>query len=253
MLPVEIVTISDSHKLHVIDIVAIDSAMARLLDTSLVSICEGASDTELYIVKLKLKAFLDTKDLNTRMGAIAELLAHFYLRGCGYKQEFLFSNLEEGSIKKGFDGYFSKDDQSFIVESKSGQISTSGMSHRAKLQESYNDIKKYVSGKSDKSNNNPWRNAYNHACHLDVNTEKTSIIKQIKEISDLFDCGIFKKISEFNIIPCSTVYMNDNWSPIPSSTILQDNSFLNKFEGKTINSICITKCSVQQFLNYLVK
>ena len=62
------------------------------------------------------------------------------------KQEFLFFNLEENSIKKGFDGLFSKDSETFLVESKSGTILTKGISHRTKLKTAYTDS---LSGRVD--------------------------------------------------------------------------------------------------------
>lgn len=101
MLPVEIKLISSTHELHVINIESLDTKTTKYLDDFLVSICEGSSDSELDLVKIRLRKFLEDKDTNTRMGAAAELFAHLYLRMIGYKQEFLFFNLEEGSIKKG--------------------------------------------------------------------------------------------------------------------------------------------------------
>ena len=79
------------------------------------------------------------KDDTTKIGAVAEFFIHLFLRELGYKQEFLFYNLEERSIKKGFDGYFSQGETQFIVESKSGFESTRNISHKAKIKEAYND------------------------------------------------------------------------------------------------------------------
>lgn len=155
MLPVEIKPISPQHELHVIDIKLLDTKITKYLDEFLVSICEGSSDSELELVKIRLKQFLADKDENTRMGATAELFAHLYLRTVGYKQEFLFFNLEEGSIKKGFDGFFSKDSETYLLESKSGSINTKQISHKDKLKHAYADLAKYVAGKSDKGKNNP--------------------------------------------------------------------------------------------------
>ncbi|MFY2508239.1 hypothetical protein ACN3E9_08105 [Vibrio pectenicida] len=107
------------------------------------------------------------------MGAISEFFVHLYLQESGYKQEFLFFNLEEGSIKKGFDGFFSKNSDTFLLESKSGSIKSKKISHKDKLKSAYSDLENYVSGKSEKGKNNPWKNAYNHASHIDVGTEKS--------------------------------------------------------------------------------
>lgn len=250
MIPVEIKTISPLHELHVINLESINSNTTKYLDDFLVSICEGDSGSELNLVKKRLRKFLEDKDTNTRMGAAAELFAHLYLNITGYKQEFLFFNLEEGSIKKGFDGFFSKNLETYILESKSGSITSKKISHKEKLKHAYSDLNKYVSGKSEKGKNNPWKNAYNHASHIDVGTEK-SIRKKIKSLQDMFDLGTFSKISEFNIITCSTIFLNGVWDAKIGSEILSDNNFISNFNGKTIKAICLTKAGINNFIDYL--
>ncbi|WP_027469440.1 hypothetical protein [Deefgea rivuli] len=237
-------------ELHVIDIQEVDYEFEKKIDDFLVSICEGESFSEIINVKKRLKDFLSTKTESTRMGAIAEFFIHLYMRINGYKQEFLFFNLEEGSIKKGFDGYFSKEDETYIVESKSGLMTTKNIKHEAKLKEAFSDIEKYVSGKSDKGSNNPWRNAYNHASHIDVGSSK-AIRTQIKELSDLYDKNNFKKVEEFNIIPCSTIFLDGEWSGNFSDEILGDYKSLLNFKGKSIKAVCITKQSIHLLNKYL--
>ena len=82
-------------------------------------------------------------------GSIAEFIVHLYLKACGFSQECLFKNLEEGSIKKGFDGYYTYSNEEWIMESKSGSIKTSGITHRAKIKEAYDDLKNKIDGESD--------------------------------------------------------------------------------------------------------
>ncbi|MFB2803707.1 hypothetical protein [Shewanella seohaensis] len=173
MLNAQYKSITANHVLHVIDIKDITVETKKLLDKHLIAICEGDSDTELPLVKKRLMSFLESKKEDTQMGAVAEFLVHLYLNQLKFKQEFLFFNLEENSIKKGFDGLFSKDSEIYLVESKSGSILSKDISHKNKIISAYSDLEKYVSGKSKKGNNNPWKNAYNHACHLDVATEKS--------------------------------------------------------------------------------
>ncbi|MGA4323369.1 hypothetical protein [Ectopseudomonas hydrolytica] len=252
MIPVEIKTISPSHELHVINIESIDRDTTKHLDSFLVYICEGDSGSELELVKRRLRKFLEDKAPETKMGAAAELFAHLYLKILGYKQEFLFFNLEEGSIKKGFDGFFSKDLDTYILESKSGSISSKEISHKEKLKLAYSDLEKYVSGKSVKGKNNPWKNAYNHASHIDVGTEK-SIRKKIKNLQDMYDKGAFSKIGEFNIITCSTIFLDGVWSANKSSEILSDHNFITSFDGRSIKAICLTKTSLNNFIDYLEK
>ncbi len=252
MLPVEIKLISPTHELHVINIESLTAQTKKHLDNFLVSICEGSSDSELDLVKLRLKNFLADKDDRTRMGATAELFAHLYLKTVGYRQEFLFFNLEEGSIKKGFDGFFSKNSETYLLESKSGSITTRKISHKDKLKHAYSDLEKYVAGKSEKGKNNPWKNAYNHASHIDVGTE-TSIRKKIKILQDMFDKGTFNKINEFNIITCSTIFLSGSWDATASSEILNENAFVLEFDGKTTKAMCLTKSSLNSFIAYLEK
>ena len=250
MLPSEIRYLSTECELHVIDIPLIDDNLEKLLDKHLVSICEGDSDSELELVKLRLRNCFEDKRKNTTMGAIAEFLVHLYLNQNGFKQEFLFFNLEEGSIKKGFDGFFSKGNETYLLESKSGSVNSKSISHKDKLKTAYSDLDNYVSGKSDKGKNNPWKNAYNHASHRDVGTED-SIIKKIKKLRDNFDLGKFSKIDEYNIVPCSTIFLDGIWNDGMTSEILLDHEFLSKFSGNTVRAICITKDSVDIFFDYL--
>ncbi|MEI4976781.1 hypothetical protein U1437_21340 [Aeromonas caviae] len=172
MFNIQIQNISEDKKISVITITEITPPLKKYIDENIVSICEGATDSEIDDIKHQYLNFLSTKNTTTKHGSVAEFFVHLYLRSEGYRQEFMFFNLEEGSIKKGFDGVFTKNNQEFIVESKSGLSSTQKISHSLKLREAYNDIRDYVSGKTTKGNNNPWRNAYNHASQIDINTKK---------------------------------------------------------------------------------
>ncbi|WP_434360596.1 hypothetical protein [Parasalinivibrio latis] len=224
--------------------------MKDLLDKYFVSICEGDSDSEISLVKQRLAKFLKTKNEETQMGAVAEFLVHLYLNQLNFKQEFLFFNLEENSIKKGFDGLFSKNSETFLVESKSGTVLTKGISHRTKLNTAYTDLRNYVSGKSEKGKNNPWKNAYNHASHIDVGAEK-GIRKKIKKLRDMYDAGVFTNINDYKIIPCSTIFLDSVWNNRENSKILNDHEFLKSFDCITLDAICISKKSLKLFKKYL--
>lgn len=251
MIIPEIKYISETVELHVFDLVELTPEIIEQIDQNLVEICEGDSNSSLQLVKSNFLRFLKSKDYRTQMGAVAEFFVHLYLRQTNLKQEFLFFNLEEGSIKKGFDGFFSNGTEEYLVESKSGLDSTKGISHRNKLKEAFDDISSVISGDSRKSKNNPWRNAYNHASHIDVGASKT-IRKKIKELSDLFDNNQFKSASEFNIIPCSSIFIKDEWNPDISNSILgAEERFFIGLKAKSLKAICLTKASYDSFLNYL--
>ena len=236
--------------MHIIDIDIINNDLKKYIDKHFVTICEGDSGSDLKQVKKRVLNFLSRKNSNTKMGAIAEFFIHLYLKSLGFKQEFLYLNLEEGSIKKGFDGYYSLDDlEEYIMESKSGSHSTKGITHPKKINEAYEDLKKSLAGK--KSNNNPWKNAYNHASHIDVGAAK-NIRKNIKQLSDEFDKNIFQEIKNFNIIPASTIFLDEIWSDEYSTDIIDSlKELIEKFEFKKLNIICVTQKSIQLFEEYL--
>lgn len=251
MLDAEIKNVDATTELHVINIQGLTAQLKSYIDDHISLICEGDSDTDTDLVKTNFINYLASKDERTQLGSVAEFFVHLYLRQHGFKQEFLFFNLEEGSIKKGFDGYFSKGHEEYLLESKSGKSTTKSISHKNKIKEAYNDVKSTVSGTSKKSQNNPWRNAYNHASHIDVNTKK-GIRKKIKELSDLFDSGIYKSIEEFNVIPCSTIFLDGTWDSSFSESIHnQDHDFLTKIKAKSKKVVCVTKNSYPVFLDYL--
>ena len=250
MFKVDIQIIDANISIHIIDIEYIDSDLKRFIDKYFVNICEGDSGSNLEQVKKIVLDFLSRKDSNTKMGATAEFFLHLYLKSLGYKQECLYLNLEEGSIKKGFDGYYSLDNiEEYIMESKSGSISTSRITHPSKVKEAYTDLKNSLAG--TKSNNNPWKNAYNHASHLDVGTAK-NIRKNIKNLSDEFDNRKFHNIKYFNIIPASTIFLDDIWSDKYSKNIIDELKKLSEeFEFRKLNIVCITQQSLKLFEEYL--
>lgn len=97
----EIKKFSNNVELHVLDFINLTPEITQQIDDHLVQICEGDSDSNLNLVKSNFLRFLETKDERTKIGAVAEFFVHLYLRQIKLKQEFLFFNLEEGSIKKG--------------------------------------------------------------------------------------------------------------------------------------------------------
>ena len=203
---IKIEQISNNVSIHIIEIEDFSNDFKKFIDEQLITIYLGSRTIDLNLAKKKLFDFLDSKSYNTKMGATAEFFIHLYLSENEFKQECLMSNLEEGSIKKGFDGYYSRDNEEWIMESKSGDESTIGISHKKKLKEAYTGLKSLLSGGST---NNPWENAYNHVSHRNVNTNET-IIKNIERLSDEFDTNIFYNIENFNIIPAATIFYNSS-------------------------------------------
>lgn len=247
--------IADNIELVIIDIEDLSADILEVLDSNLVSICEGSSGTDLRTVKKYVSDLYVTKDDNWIKGATAEFFIHLYIKLIGFKQECLFLNLEEGSIKKGFDGYYSDNGVEWIMESKSGDISSVGGTHSEKVILAMSDLEKKVGGK-DKSRgkkipNNPWRNAYSHASLYDVGTSE-KIRKNIKRLSDDFINGKFYDVSQFNTMPCGTIFLNGIWNPPTHQEITESiKNISNKLKGKQINVICVTQKTVDMFVKYI--
>lgn len=246
---VEIRALGNGNELHFIHIEVLDKSLIRLLDERIVSICEGCAITDLGTIKKRIIDNLSTKKAtNLEFGAIAEFFSHLYLGELGFKQEFLYLNLEDRSIKKGFDGYYSKDEETWIYESKSGLESTDGASHQEKVKQAYGTLKGKILGDVE---NNPWQNAYNHASHIDVRCD-VSIRNQLKIMANDFVMGKYQKIEDFNIIPGSTIFLDVAWSRIDSDSLeKQLGAIVKEFHFRRINIVCINQSSVQLFWNYL--
>lgn len=252
-LTYEIININENVNLHIFELQEITDEIKSFIDSKIVNITNGTRKRNLNIVKTKLKNFLSSKKgSTTEMGAIAEFFIHLYLSTQEYKQECLFFNLEENSIKKGFDGYYSKDDMEWIMESKSGLIRTKGISHKSKVKEAYDDLDKRLKGikKPSETINNPWENAYNHASHKDVNT-KQSIVANIEKFSDEFELGIFKDIKDFNIIPSATIFLDGSWNNDIKKIEAEITTLISTLQYQKLEVICFTKKSLNIFLDYL--
>uniref|UniRef100_UPI00080A8733 hypothetical protein n=1 Tax=Acinetobacter sp. 243_ASPC TaxID=1579345 RepID=UPI00080A8733 len=244
------VEIESGKNLHILKVNLYDDKLISLINKYLVKICEGDDSQEIIKVKKRLLKFIESKQETTKMGAIAEFFIHLYLNDSNYKQEFLFFNLEETSIKKGFDGVYTKENEMYIIESKSGDESTKTISHISKLKEAYSDLKKYFDGSSQKGNNNPWRNAYNHASHSDIKAND-SLRKQIRELANLYDDSKYGTIEEYNIIPCSTIFLSNNWNEQFITDLLKSTNELKGFEAKKVDLIILTKLKILNFINFL--
>lgn len=250
--------VNDNMSVAVIEIKDIDDNLSKLIDNLIISICYGRNsiDYDLNYIKKQLynnltKGGKVTSDV--KRGAIAEFFIHIYLNSNHFKQECFYLNLEEPkSIKKGFDGFYSFHDEEWIMESKSGSSSTVNVSHKGKVEEAYTDLKKKFSSKENE--NDPWRNAYMHAGHEDLTTNE-SIKSRLRECAKKFAKNEPIDISNYNIIPASTIYIVDNSYTIPSVDVLINDvsQAIKKFEHKEILVICVTQHSVDIFVEYLRK
>ena len=244
------ISLGNGNFLHVIEIDSISPELAILIDERIGMITEGATDTPKALMKKRLYDFLqEKKGSNIEMGAVAEFMIHLYMNIAGFKQECVYYNLEERSMKKGFDGYYSKDKEEWILESKSGGKSVTGNSHSSKFTEAYSDLKKKV---KDEYGNNPWRNAWTHACNIYVETAE-DIRKNLKQLADDFDSGKYTKLENLNIAPASTIFLEGNWENIDKDDIkLKIVNALSTRKFKGINVLCINNKSLELLEEYLI-
>ncbi len=246
--------LNENTTLHVINIEQLNNNIEKLIDEYIISICTAAGrDITLITQKRKLREFIQKKtDSNLEIGCISEFFIHLYLNSIWFRQECLYSNLEENSIKKWFDGYYSLNDEEWIMESKSGNISTKGISHKKKIHEAFDDLSKKIAGKVE---NNPRENARNHA---KIAWSKDTILKSINELSVEFTNGIYHDIKNFNIIPSSTIFLDwqiDDTTPVSNNEAIKTEitAWPESKEYKKMHIVCITQNTKNIFLEYLNK
>lgn len=204
---------------------------------------------DLKVTKQELLDTIKNKVQEQKIGWVAEFICHLYIRANAFKQHFLFSNLEEKGMKKGFDGLYLKDDLFFILESKSSLESTTTATHNSNISEAYNDLKKKIEGVNP--TNNPWKNAYNHANSRSINYNDT-ISKSLKKLSHDYVNANYTLIENYNIIPSSTIYLGDRFNTIDNNTLIKKiESLISTYSFKSLEVICVNKKSINNFINYL--
>ena len=100
--------ISDSVVFYFLNIENYSKEFIQLMDSEICKIWNGDEEQEsdITLVKLQIKNFIKNKSEKQKHGIVAEFICHLFLRSIDYKQHFLFQNLEEASLKKGFDGLY---------------------------------------------------------------------------------------------------------------------------------------------------
>lgn len=244
----EEITISDKVTGYALNIEKIEDDFAKYIDEKLISICKGKRDIKLSTVKTEFINYLESKNQsNLLSGSVSEFFIHLFLNSQDYRQEFLYFHLEENSIKKGFDGYYSKDNKDWVLESKSTiQINKK---HKEIIGIGYNGIKNKIEGIDNK--NNPWENAYNHA-NIGTVATKDTLLKKLSALSELYTEKKYGKIKDFDIMVSSTIFLEGNWNEIDVDELKQDVAdYLDNKDYKSIIIICLNKKSTTHLLEYL--
>lgn len=240
----ELHMLDEKRKICIITINDLNATLYENINSYICKIWQGNTDEDINFIKKQILEFIYV-DGNIKIGAIAEFFIHLYLNIDGYKPLCLFQNLEENSFKKGFDGYFTINEEEWIVESKSTEDTK--IKHHSKISEAYNDLDDKVKGNTS---NNPWKNAYNHASNLNVLAPE-KVRKQLYDLAKEFTNGRFHNLSEYNIMPCSTKFINNEElekSDFVYNTVLNK---INQFEFNKIIAICINNKAADLFIDYL--
>lgn len=175
-------------------------------------------------------------------GAISEFFLICILRQHEFTQEFCYKNLEENSVKKGFDGlYLDYNKNIWLAESKS---SYTNIIHRDNLTKAYNDSKDKVEGKNKKRN--VWENAYQHSRSAN---SSDSLQTKLNEMSEKYVNGIYAKIKNYKLIVSSTIYNDDINSVERSKEKIEE--WLESHILKKELAVIITANSIDLIVNIL--
>lgn len=248
------IKISDRITVNFLNIDKYSSALISLIKDEITSIWDGdLSDEDLIYVKKQMRSFFKDKekDEEKKLAFVAEFICHLYLRTQGFEQYSVLKNLEEiKAPKKGFDGLYELNNSMWLIESKCA-MPTTKTNHNKKVGEAYRDLKsKIETTKIDDNENNPWENAKSHFLHTEKKND--TLLNQIKKLKNLFIDGNEIKINKFNVIPCSTLYMEENWQVIDSDKLkIKLERLLNRYNAKNINVLCVNKKNIKDFLNFI--
>ncbi len=213
------------------------------IDDEFVDIVHASKIYDLKSTKKEIGKIIASKTDKQKYGLVAEFFAHIVLRNLNFTQECLYKNLEESSMKKGFDGLYEKNSDFWLVESKSSYTKSF---HPNKISEAVNDLKSKV---ESIQHNNPWMNAVHHLLVVQNKLANNSLKNRVEALSAEYQRGITHKLSEFNIIPVSTLFIGNrqNFDDII-------NALKTIFEGQTYKEllvICIDNYVFDCFIQYL--
>ena len=248
------IKLSDKITLHFISIESYSPRLKNYIESNINKIWNGDNEiiesiNDIKITKTELKNLLDKKSDLQKNGIVSEFICHLYLLSNHFKQHFLFSNLEEKGMKKGFDGLYGIDNEFYIYESKSSLETTIDATHNSNISEAYNDLKKKIEGMN--TTNDPWKNAYHHSTLRSVNFNDT-ISKTLKKLSKDYVEKKFEKIESHNLIPSSTIFLGTRYIPIDKEDLIDKMSKLTKsYNFKHLNVLCLNKNTIQNFIDYL--
>lgn len=219
------------------------SKLKNIIEDEIINIWDPNSGYTLEETKREIYKFISTKNDLQKHGIFAEFFMHLFLIKLGYNQKCLFSNLEDNSMKKGFDGLYVYSNDFWIAESKSSIIEAK---HKDKIYEALEDIEKKV---STTNRNNPWKNAIHHIYSINKGNNNEPLSKRILNLSRDYLNKIPHSSSEFNLIPTSTLFINNNQKD--SEIKKEIENILKDREIKKMIVLCINNDIFNEFYAYL--
>ncbi len=220
------------------------SSVRTLIEHGIVDICVSPDlNYSLEDVKKLIYNTISSKTDLQKYGMCAEFFMHLLLRDLGYNQKFVFCNLEEKSMKKGFDGFYEKSNDFWIAESK---CAITNAKHKDKIKEALDDIDNKV---GTTTGNNPWYNAVNHILVKQSSNNDKSIIEKVASLSRDYIAKKPHNSSEFNLIPTSTLFINNNQKIEDITNEIK--SIIENRKIKDMNILCINNDIYDEFIAYL--
>lgn len=236
----------DSERLKIYEINSLSDELKQLIDTNIVEICNGISDEQVHDVKRSLYKKLKNKNSSLSKGGFTEFFIHLILKKMRFQQASIFNNLETtNSLKRGSDALYTNDSDGvcfWIVESKSS-FTVNTDKHSELLKVAYQGIKASI---TNTGKNNPFQNAVYHRSAYNRFDPEHSIFDILKQLSKKFENREELKITDFNIIPTSTISIRQ----FDNEKDSKDTSKLN-FESKDFIAICVHNTIFDKFLDYL--
>lgn len=219
---------SDCSGAWVFHIDQFSTELKRAIRDHLAEICHGEdkfnSNSQAYSYKRTLKHFLERynpKPESTKKGMVGELLTHILIKKykTDFKQSSPFFNLEEMSIKKGFDLIFLQveKEELWFTEVKSGESESqkSDVKNSLLLKNAHEDMSEKLNSKRESL----WHNAINGATAAMVHGKIKDEVKKLLEDSLIETQEQSVKNSDQNVVLVSVLF-NDL-----SDRVLLDNVY----------------------------
>lgn len=256
------IKVYNDDKVTVCIVEEISNELKELIRENLSAICHGAESANrnprIYSYQRTLKEFLqryDSKPANTQKGMIGELLSHIIL--LKHKEEFTsinpFFNMEERSIKKGFDILFieiESKNKLWITEVKSGNLGQVACSSD-KNKELLNKAKTDLSTRLNEDNTQIWFNAI-HGASVAV---KSNNIRDV--VIEILESGLEESLEscftsiDKNVILTSVLFNDINDEICIGDVVESRNSIVSETIFNDIITLSIQKNTYQAVVQFL--